>query len=179
MTYAVEMYMDGESETRIRRIWQALAEAGIKSSMLDASYRPHISLAVCDELDINGLEQALSLFAENTSPFGLTFSNVGVFPLAEGVIFLGTVVTPNLLAIHAEFHRLFEKYAKSQREHYRVGAWIPHCTLAFGLPNDMFGKAIRICWEEPLPIHSRIEAIGIAEVSPISAETLCSYNLVG
>ena len=179
MPFAVEMYMDGESETRVRRIWRALAEAGIKSSMLEAGYRPHISLAVCGELDINGLRQKLSLFAENTSPFALTFSNVGVFPLAEGVIFLGTVVTSNLLAIHAEFHRFFERYAKSQREHYRVGVWIPHCTLTFGLPNDLLGKAIEISRNEPLPIHSRIEEIGIAEVSPISAETLYSYTLVG
>ncbi len=179
MPFAVEMYMDADSEAKIRRTWESLAEAGIKSSMLEAGYRPHVSLGVCEELDVNGLARELSSFAESISPFALTLSSVGLFPSSEGVIFLGVTPTERLLEVNHDFHQFFGKYAKAQREHYQTGKWVPHCTLAFDLSDGMLAEAIEVCRRMPLPIHSRIEEIGVAEVSPSSARLLCLYNLKG
>jgi len=173
------MYMDADSEAEIRRTWEALTGAGIKSSMLEAGYRPHVSLGVCEELDINGLAKELSSFAESISPFELNLSNIGLFPSSEGVIFLGVTPTRRLLDVNYDFHQFFGKYAKSERQHYHVGKWVPHCTLAFGLPDGIVSEAIEVCRRMPLPIHSRLEEIGVAEVSPISARVLCSYDLKG
>ena len=178
MPFAVEMYMDADSEAQIRRTWEALAEAGIKSSMLEAGYRPHVSLGVCGELDVDGLAKELSSFAESVSPFELTLSSVGLFPSSEGVIFLGVTPTQRLLDVNHNFHQFFGKYAKSQRD-YQVGKWVPHCTLAFDLSDGMLSEAIEVCGRMSLPIHSRVEEIGIAEVSPRSANLLCLYNLEG
>jgi len=171
--------MDAGSDAAIRRTWEAIAEAGIKSAMLDAGYRPHVSLGVCEELDVDGLAQELSSFAERVSPFALTLSSVGLFPSRDNVIFLGVAPTPGLLDVNSEFHGFFGKYAKAQREHYQSGKWVPHCTLAFDLSDGMLAEAIEICRRTPLPLHSRIEEIGVAEVSPSSARLLCSYNLKG
>ncbi len=178
MPFAVEMYMDVDSEARIRDTWEALAEAGIKSSMPDAGYRPHVSLGVCEDLDVDGLAKELSSFAESVSPFELTLSSVGLFPSSEGVIFLGVTPTRRLLDVNGAFHQFFGKYAKSQRD-YHVGRWVPHCTLAFDLPDGMLSEAIEVCRRMSLPIHSRVEEIGIAEVSPRSASLLCLYDLEG
>ncbi len=109
MPFAVEMYMDAESEAGIRRAWDALAEAGVKSAMLDAGYRPHVSLGVCEELNVDGLARELSSFAEKVSPFALTLSSVGLFPSSEGVIFLGVTPTQRLLDVNRGFHQLFKK----------------------------------------------------------------------
>ncbi len=179
MSFAVEMYMDAENEAKIRRIWKFLAEAGIKSAMLEAGYRPHVSLGVCEKLEVDGLAKELSSFAENISPFEMILSSIGLFHSSENVIFLGVTPTQKLLDINGAFHRFFGKYAKAQRAAYHVGSWVPHCTLAFGLPSDIVSQAIEICRREALPIRSRVEEIGIAEVSPISAKVLCAYNLVG
>ena len=179
MPFAVEMYMDAESEAKIRRIWKSLAEANIKSAMLEAGYRPQVSLGVCEELNVDGLAKELSSFVETISTFEMTLSSIGLFHSSENVIFLGVSPTPRLLDINGAFHRFFGKYAKAQRANYHVGSWVPHCTLAFGLPDDIVSKAIEICSRESLPIRSRVEEIGIAEVSPISAKVFCAYNLVG
>ncbi len=179
MSFAVEIYMDAESEAKVHRIWKSLAEAGIKSAMLEAGYRPHVSLGVCEELDVDGLAKELSSFAETISTFEMTLSSIGLFHSSENVIFLGVTPTQRLLDINGAFHRFFGKYAKAQRANYHVGSWVPHCTLAFGLPDDIVSKAIEICSRESLPIRSRVEEIGIAEVSPISAKVFCAYNLVG
>lgn len=178
MPFAVEMYMDRDSEAKIRRMWEALAGAGIKSSMLEVGYRPHVSLGVCEELDVDGLAKELSSFAESVSPFELTLSSLGLFPSSEGVIFLGVTPTQRLLDVNHDFHQFFGKYAKSQRN-YQVGNWVPHCTLAFGLPPAVLSETVKVCRRMPLPIHSRIEEMGIAEVSPRSANLLCLYNLEG
>ena len=178
MPFAVEMYMDAGSEASIRRMWEALAEGGVKSAMLDAGYRPHVSLGVCEEL-VDGLARELSSFADGLSPFALTLSSIGLFPSSAGVIFLGVTPTQKLLDVNGAFHQFFGKYAKAQREHYQIGKWVPHCTLAFDLSDGMLAEAIAVCRRMPLPIHSRIEEIGVAEVSPSSARLLCLYNLKG
>ena len=179
MPFAVEMYMDGESEVKILRIWKSLAEAGIKSAMLEAGYRPHVSLGVCEELDVDDLGKELSSFAKTISPFEMKLSSIGLFHSSENVIFLGVTPTPSLLNINGSFHQFFGKYAKAQRANYHVGSWVPHCTIAFGLSNDIVPKTIENCRRESLPICSRVEEIGIAKVSPISAKVLCAYNLAG
>ena len=112
---------------------EAIKKAGIGSSLLIAGYRPHVSLGVCSRIDSSAFEAELSIFAENVAPFPLTLSNVGVFPGAEAVVFLGVIVTERLLDVHAAFHKIFKKYVGEQSEHYAVGKWVPHCTLAFGL----------------------------------------------
>lgn len=178
MPFAVEMYLDAESEASVRRIWKALAEAGLKSAMLEAGYRPHVSLGVCEELHVEGLSRELLSFVQSISPFALTLSSVGLFPSSEGVIFLGVTPTQALLDVSEAFHQFFGKYAQAQRA-YRVGSWVPHCTLAFGLPPEKVSTAVDICLRAPLPISSRVEEVGIAKVSPISAEVLRTYILVG
>jgi len=179
MPFAVEMYMDAGSDAAIRRTWSALAEAGIKSAMLDAGYRPHVSLGVCEELEVDGLARELAFFAKWLPPFALTLSSVGIFPGRDHVIFLGVTMTPELLSINDDFHGFFGKYAKAQREHYQIGKWVPHCTLAFDLSDDVIGKATEVCRCMPLPILGRIEEVGVAEVSPSSARILYSCDLKG
>ena len=80
MPYAVELYFDKATEITLRRIWQAIAEAGFKSPMLDAGCRPHISLAVYDNdaLDVDSLQQDLTAYAETVSSFKLVLSNIGI-----------------------------------------------------------------------------------------------------
>lgn len=177
MLFAIELYFDATTDTTVRQIWKAIADAGISSSMLQADYRPHVSLGVCHQLDAAQLGQALSSFAKTLTPFPVSLSSIGIFPSAEGVIFLGVTVTQQLLQAHAAFHQIFERYTSNQSEVYRIGAWVPHCTLAFGLSSDRLAEAVAACWHTPLPIQGYIKEIGLVEVSPTHCRTLYSHNL--
>ena len=177
MPFAVELFFDTQAEKQIFGAWNAIKEAGISSSLLNAGYRPHVSLGVCNRIDSSAFEAELSTFAESVASFPLTLSSVGFFPGAEGVIFLGVTVTNHLLDIHAAFHKLCEKHAQEQFEHYAVGKWVPHCTLAFGLSERQISEALVICRGIPLPISAEVKAIGLAEVSPTSCHRLCLYKL--
>jgi len=174
MPFAVELYFDPASETTIRRIWQAIAQAGLNSPMLEAGYRPHVSLAVYDDdiLDANSLIQDLAAYAPTTAPFSLALSSIGLFPTAEGVLFFGVTVTKDLLELHTGFHRAFARYADRLRPYYTVGNWVPHCTLSAGVSVEEVTAILSICWSKPLPIQGQVEEIGLAKVSPSRCDFL-------
>ena len=177
MPFAVELRFDTLTEERIFDVWNAVHEAGISSSLLEAGYRPHLSLGVCNRLDASAFGTELSTFAASVAPFRLSLSSVGIFPGAEGVVFLGVTVTEQLLNIHAAFHKFFEKHAQEQREYYIVGTWVPHCTIAFGLSERQIAQAVAVCRQISLPISAEITGVGLVEVSPTSYDTVYLYNL--
>ena len=53
MGYAVHLYFDKQTETRIFTLWQRLAEQGVSSVVLDIDSRPHVSLAVFKDINVN------------------------------------------------------------------------------------------------------------------------------
>ena len=177
MPFAVELFFETEAEKQICDAWKAIKKAGISSPLFDAGYRPHVSLSVCNRIDPNAFEAELSSFAERVPPFPLSLSSIGIFPGMEGVIFLGVTVTEHLLDLHAAFHEIFKTYAQEQFEHYAVGNWVPHCTLAFDLSERQIAEAVSICRGIPLPVSTEVKEIGLMEVSPDSCQTLCLHKL--
>ena len=177
MPFVVELYFDPSAEERIYGAWKAIDEVGINSAMLKGGYRPHVSLGVCDHIELNAFAQELSTFAASVARFRLSFPNIGIFSTSEGVVFLGVTVTEQLLNLHARFHEIFKKYAQEQREYYTVGNWTPHCTIAFGLSEHEIAETVKICRQFTLPLSTEVKEIGVVEVSPTSCQTLCACDL--
>jgi 2'-5' RNA ligase len=179
MPYAIELYFDSQAETAVRHIWQAIADAGSSSPMLEAGHRPHVSLAVYDSEDLDTAEsgQALASFARLLAPFPLLLSHIGIFATAEGVLYLGATATEDLLALHARFHDVFADYAHHLRPYYRVGRWVPHCTLAHELSAAACADLLPLCWSAPLPLQVTVQEIGISRVSPTSCDFTFVYPL--
>ena len=145
--------------------------------MPKGGYRPHISLGICNHLELDAFAQELSAFAADITPFRLPFPNIGIFSTSEGVVYLGATATAQLLNLHTAFHEIFKKYAKEQREYYTVGQWVPHCTLAFGLSEEQIAEAVTVCRRMDLPVSTEVKEIGVVEVSPTGCQTLYSFNL--
>ena len=177
MPFAVELYFDPSTEACIRGAWKAIDEAGINSAMLKGGYRPHVSLGVCNHIELNAFAQELSTFAASVAPFRLSFPNIDIFSTSESVVFLGVTVTEQLLNVHARFHEIFKKHAQEQREYYAVGRWTPHCTLAFGLSEQEIAEVVKICRQFALPLSTEVREIGVVEVSPTSCQKLYSCGL--
>ena len=177
MPFVAELYFDPTAEERIREAWNTLDEAGISDSMPKGGYRPHVSLGVCNHLETNSLAQELTTFAAGIAPFRLSFPNIGVFSTSEGVVYLGTTVTEQLLNVHTAFHKIFKKHAKGQREYYTIGQWVPHCTLAFGLSEDQIAEAVTLCRQVDLPISTEVKGIGLVKVSATGCQTLAAFSL--
>lgn len=160
MGYAIELNLSQKSAVQVVRLWEDLARASISSAMLDLAARPHISLAVIDELDPELIRDDLSCFAEVTPPLWVDLASAGTFPTAEGVVFLAPVVNPELLGVHRRFHRLLSDRGVECEEYYWPGNWVPHCTVAIDLPADKIGAAIETCVQS--------EAFGAVELDELS-----------
>ena len=177
MPFVAELYFDPSTEERIRRAWNALDEAGISDSMPKGGYRPHISLGICEHLELNAFAKELSTFAASVTPFRLLFPSIGIFSTSEGVVYWSATATSQLLNLHTAFHEIFKKYAKEQREYYAVGQWVPHCTLAFGVSEEQIAEAVTVCRQIGLPVSTKIKGIGLVEVSPTGCRALHVYDL--
>src|SRR5206468_4499682 len=61
-------------------------------------------------------------------------------------------------------------------EHYRPGAWVPHCTLATDLEPHRFGDALAIAARSPMPLESRLVEVDIVEFRPVKQLVSCALG---
>ncbi|MBN1312129.1 MAG: 2'-5' RNA ligase family protein [Anaerolineae bacterium] len=167
MAYAVELNLSADSAGRVIRLWERLADASINSVMLDMGGRPHISLAVFEELAPPLLEEDLSRFAKMTGPFSVALWSAGVFPDTKGVVFLAPAVTQELLEIHRRFYAFLEVSGLECQEYYRPGRWVPHCTVATEVLPDRVGAAIELCVQSEVFGPVMLDEVSLVEFRPV------------
>ena len=177
MSFAVQLFFDSTTETIIRNARAELAKGGISFSTHDSADRPSLSLALYDELDITACAGKLKVFAEMFSPFALTFSCLGIFPVRKAAFYLAPTVNQKLLDIHAYIHQLLKDNGTLSSANYVPGYWIPHCTLALDIDAEHTAQAIEIGLSMPFPLHCQVEEIGVVECLPV--KHLCAYSLGG
>ena len=177
MPYAVEMFLNPKCEAAIRAVWHRLADAGIESSLLDIRSRPHLTLAIFDEVRLEEMEPGLESFARDIPPFPVAFWSLGAFGAPRGVVVLAAGVTQRLLEIHAAFHRRFGGLGTRPWGVYLPGRWVPHATLATGVPERALPKAFALAAEVPLPIEGTVRELAVVKFPP--AEYLYTCELTG
>jgi len=164
MNHAIELYFDESATRQIDIVREQLIASGVP---IDAGTRPHISLALYEDLNQNELIEQVSSFAKRPCPLSITMAFLGIFPSSESVIFFVPKVTPELLAFHADFLHFMEIYHPNLSPYYDVPSWVPHCTLGIHLTPDELTTAVRVLKElAPLPIQSGITQIGVLAFPP-------------
>jgi 2'-5' RNA ligase len=176
MGFAVELYLDGESDRRVRALWRMLAEAGAGSRAEHGGAAPHVSLATFEHVDHPHAVAALSRFVESCEPLTISFNSVGSFQSPERVIFLAPARDESLLATHAEFHGFLRSMALESSALYAPGRWVPHCTLAQRVPADAFEAVLRKAQDALVPFDATLLEIGLVELQPL--RTLWRRSLV-
>lgn len=137
---SVELLLDEESERVVRRDWSRLGDAGLPSAGRNPapSNRPHVTIAVRDELDPHGFDAVGRMLPVPMELGGiLVFGHRDRFILTRQV-----VVTPELL----ELHRRAAELAGAPGPRYAntaPGRWTPHVTLARRLETTQVGIALR------------------------------------
>ena len=108
-------------------------------------------------------------------PFPIAFSSLGTFPSPEGVVFLGITSAEPLMRIGSSVQAALGNFSGSVNRIFSPGVWVPHCTLAMGLPLDRIPLAIQVCQHIPLPISATVESIALVEVP--SGKEVVAYPL--
>ncbi|MPM63349.1 hypothetical protein SDC9_110229 [bioreactor metagenome] len=164
MNHAVELYFDESATRQINAVREQLSANGVP---IDAGTRPHISLALYEDLNQYELIERVSSFARHPCRLSITMASLGIFPSRESVIFFAPKGTPKLLAFHADFLHFMEMYRPNLSPYYDVQSWVPHCTLGIHLNPDELTTAVRVLKElDPLPIQAGITQIGVLAFPP-------------
>jgi hypothetical protein len=141
MVHSIELVFDRDTETAIRRIWADLAAAGIPSQA--PASRPHVTLAVADRIapDVDALLRP----ATQRLPLNCTVGASLLFGRASAVLARLIVPTADLLAVHAEVHRVCGPYCvPGPMPNSLPGQWTGHVTLARRVGGAQLGRALRV-----------------------------------
>jgi hypothetical protein len=161
MVAAVELYFDRPAERRVRVLWDAFEAAGIPSmrGLLDGRHRPHLSLAVAEELDPEAVRAALDGL-DIAPPLALSFQYTGVF--VGRVMWLGPAPSVGLLAHQERLWQRLRAAGVALSPLYAPGAWVPHCTVSMRVPRPVLTEAARLCLEA-LPIDATVVGAAVAD----------------
>ncbi|GAB3010875.1 2'-5' RNA ligase family protein [Mycobacterium bourgelatii] len=141
MVHSIELVFDRDTESTIRRIWQDLAEAGIPSQA--PASRPHVTLAVAERIDPM-VDELLRPVAERL-PLNAIVGAPVLFGRANVVFTRLIVPTTELLALHAEVHRICGSHlAPAPMSNSLPDQWTGHVTLARRVGGHQLGRALRI-----------------------------------
>ncbi len=154
---------DLETDAAVRRLWQAIEDAGLPSTMLKVNYPPHLTLSVCEDMELEPLVQRLPEFIAAFPPLTVGFSGLGVFSAVEPVVYLSVTRSPDLTALHSAFWELVEPVSKGLSPYYNPRAWVPHVTLNQGMPLNMTGAVVDTLLNSPRPASGALMEIHIVD----------------
>lgn len=135
MRYAIELNFDKLTEEKIMNLPNGIAEKGISKSYLEWQTRPHITLGIFNDIDIEKCDKLLEEIAGKVKSFPAHLSSIGVFNNSK-CVFVSPVVTNELLELHNKIHHTFKFCDHTGAEYYLPGSWVPHCAVMLGEPDD-------------------------------------------
>lgn len=140
---SVELLLDPATDAAVRAEWGALSAAGLPSQgdHRGESNAPHVSVFMGDQVPHCG-EMALPEVAA-TLPFALRLGAVAVLGGRRLVLARLVVVDRALLDLHAAVGAALTGATGGSR-HTATGRWVPHVTLARGIPADALATALEV-----------------------------------
>jgi 2'-5' RNA ligase len=140
MVHSIELLFDCDTEAALRRIWDDLAAADI--SRLPAG-RPHVTLAVAERItpDVDALLRPVA----HRLPLACTVGAPLVFGKANVVLARLIVPTAELLALHAEVHRICGPHlVPGPLPNSLPGQWTAHVTVARRVGGAQLERAFQL-----------------------------------
>ena len=167
MPIAVLLEVDAETQSMLDALDNQLARIGGVQTIRQLGAPHHVSLAVYDTLP-EGFEATLRNYSASQKPIAIELGYTGIFQGDEGVVFLGFAANLELIQAHRRFHAEFAAFDSACAPYYRIGAWVPHLTLAINAKGPARHAAIDIVDEHWKPRGAKLSAIGLIRHPPVT-----------
>ena len=164
MAYGITLFVDSETEQAIRTLWEKIVSLGFSAHVPNKSVRPHMTLAMYDDIDVNTFAMRFREFVGQLAPIPFTLASVGTFIQPAGTVFLSPTVTQDLINLHSYYQEYFHEYNKKQSAYSLPGRWTPHITLTQNIHPKHVGAVIQHALDAHLPVQSSVKEIAIGEV---------------
>lgn len=163
--HVVELGFDFATEIRIRELWNKVARVYGGPQLVEQG--PHLSLASFSDGEPDCLRDELGEIGRCFRAFPLAFASIGSFPSAEGVVYLAPLPNTELRRLHEALHHALARHGQRGHEHYRPGNWVPHCTIAIGVPAELRDRVVEECQREvATPIAAVVATVRVTAYGP-------------
>ncbi len=166
MGYSIELYFEKRFDDKIRLLWNKLKELGLPSVFKDINSKPHLSLAVLENIDENNVSEAFDTFIKNYTSFELDFNEISLFEGLENAVYLAPARNTNLFHFQRCLYDLLRDLDFKVLERYEPENWIPHASLSKELSKEDAIKTIEICKNFDLTGKVNVIEAGIIEFRP-------------
>lgn len=165
-TYAIEMYFDKETEDKIMSLAQKIADNKLSTKFLEWKTRPHVTLAVFNELDENKCIELLKEFTNKRKVLPAFLDSVGMFNDTK-TIFLNPTMTKNMYQLQSDLYDTMKEFDTQGWEWYLPDGWVPHCTIALNSEDeeDVFYKSSELILREFKKIEGKYTALGLVKLT--------------
>lgn len=174
MDYAVELYLDKNTEKEIIKMAECLPEENREGGSSRGRKTPHLTLGIFRDIDEGRGEEKLKKLVRQWRRGDAHFITAGFDP--AGLIFLAPVINDFIYGIHMELHETF-RFSIDGFEHYSFGKWVPHLTLArYSRDEESILNALREVLRSFTPIKGSFERAALVQLGDKSRE-VCSFKL--
>jgi 2'-5' RNA ligase len=155
MVHSVELLFDPDTEATLHRIWADLAAADLPSRV--PAGRPHVTVVVAERIapEVDTLLRPIV----QQLPLGCSVGAPLLFGQSNTVLARLIVPTAELLALHAEVHRICGPHLlPGPLPHSLPGQWTAHVTLARRIEGARLGPVLRMAGQ-PAEIPGRLAGL--------------------
>jgi 2'-5' RNA ligase len=142
---SVVSLLDDRHYARVEAIWEKLNQKFDVRGMYVQSY-PHFSFQVAEQYEEQACESFLRELAARTKPFRVRTAGLGIFTVANPILYIPVVRSPVLSELHAEVWRNVRQTVPGAVAHYyHPEEWSPHITLAHGdIDQEKLAAIVRL-----------------------------------
>jgi 2'-5' RNA ligase len=137
--------LDDRHYARVETIWEELGQKFDVRGMYVTPY-PHFSFQVAEQYEVETCESYLRELAARTSPFRVRTAGLGIFTVANPILYVPVIRSPALSELHREIWCSVKQTVPGAVAHYyHPNEWAPHITLAQGdIDADKLAEIVRV-----------------------------------
>jgi 2'-5' RNA ligase len=152
MPYGITLKSCNTTAVEILRLWEEASIFEPSGSMQELGYPPHVTLAVFAQWP-QKVSAVMSEVFSAQKKLSITFDAVDYFDNDCVVLWAKPRANPDLSRLHHRLHSHFDTF--ECHEHYRVGQWTPHCSLATKVPQS--AKSAATAWANSRKLAFSVE----------------------
>lgn len=152
MPYGISLKSGNATAVEILKLWDEASILESRASMRELGYPPHLTLAVFEQPPEDVVAIMTEVFSAQEK-LSIAFDAVKYFDNDAIVLWAKPRSNHALSFLHNRLHAHFDPL--TCHEHYRVGRWVPHCSLATKVPQS--AKLAAIEWAESRNVRFTVE----------------------
>lgn len=163
--YLISAYFDDETNNRIQRYINQIAEKTGNTFMTDNHVPPHITISAIEARSVDVLVPHMKKLQDILQQGKIHCASVGM--LLPYVLYATPVLNKYLQDLSQQVYNAIPNDDEiTISKYYRPMQWLPHITLGKKLTKEQMQMAIGIMQDGFAPFEATVTEIGLAKVNP-------------